>query len=57
VRIQPSQAKNKLFIGGIPHELSREGMQAVLEPRVKGEPVIRDVWVWAVGLARRVGWP
>jgi hypothetical protein len=36
VRIQPSQAKHKLFIGGIPHELTREGLRAALEPVVKG---------------------
>ena len=37
VRIQPSQAKHKLFIGGIPHELSREELKDMLDPIVKGE--------------------
>ncbi len=38
VRIQPSQAKNKLFLGGIPHELTREDLFDLLSPLVKGEP-------------------
>lgn len=37
VRIQPSQAKNKLFLGGIPHELTREDLFDLLSPLVKGE--------------------
>jgi heterogeneous nuclear ribonucleoprotein R len=36
VRIQPSQAKNKLFLGGIPHELTREDLFDLLGPLVKG---------------------
>ena len=35
-RIQPSQAKHKLFVGGIPHELSREDVKAELDMSVKG---------------------
>lgn len=37
VRIQPSQSKNKLFLGGIPHELTREDLFDLLSPLVKGE--------------------
>jgi hypothetical protein len=36
VRVQPSQSKNKLFVGGIPHELTREGLKELLDPIVKG---------------------
>ena len=42
VRIQPSQAKHKLFIGGIPHELTRDSLRELLEPVVKGG---RGSWV------------
>lgn len=38
VRIQPSQSKNKLFVGGIPHDLTREALEQQLLPLVKGEP-------------------
>ena len=30
------QAKHKLFLGGIPHELSREELADILAPTVKG---------------------
>lgn len=36
VRIQPSQAKHKLFIGGIPHELTRDTLKELLDPVVRG---------------------
>lgn len=36
VRIQPSQSKNKLFVGGIPHDLTREVLEQQLLPLVKG---------------------
>ncbi|KAL4448889.1 hypothetical protein ABPG77_007606 [Micractinium sp. CCAP 211/92] len=36
VRIQPSQSKNKLFVGGIPHDLTREALEQQLLPLVKG---------------------
>ncbi|KAL4857414.1 Phototropin-1B [Chlorella vulgaris] len=35
VRIQPSQAKHKLFIGGIPHELTRDTLKDLLDPVVR----------------------
>lgn len=38
MRIQPSQSKNKLFVGGIPHDLTREVLEQQLLPLVKGEP-------------------
>eukprot|EP00887_Chlorella_sp_A99_P007263 scaffold2.g7263.t1 len=36
VRVQPSQAKHRLFIGGLPHHLDRGGLEAALDGRVRG---------------------
>ena len=36
MRIQPSQAKHRLFIGGIPHDITRDGLEDILITRVKG---------------------
>lgn len=44
----PTQSKHRLFLGGLPHDLDRAGLEAALGDRVRGEPC----WV---SMPRRLG--
>lgn len=37
VRVQQSQAKHKLFIGGVPREMSKDDLENALKGLTKGE--------------------
>ena len=34
----PSQSKHKLYVGNLPKDMSKEELEAVLQPLVKGAP-------------------
>lgn len=38
MRVAPSQSKHKLYVGNLPKDMSKEDLEAVLQPLVKGAP-------------------
>ncbi len=38
LRFAPSQSKHKLYVGNLPKDMSKDDLQAVLHPLVKGAP-------------------
>ena len=39
VRVAPSQSKHKLYVGNLPKDMSKDDLEAVLQPLVKGAPL------------------
>ena len=52
VRVAPSQSKHKLYVGNLPKDMSKDDLEAVLQPLVKGAPAPLQR---AVGKSRVVG--
>lgn len=45
LRVQPSQSKHRLFLGGLPHDLDRAGLEAALGDRVRGSVAATPQWI------------